>query len=358
MVANLERLERAAHKLGQIDDADPVDARIAHSIEDELFGGLLVHLIGPLRTRRLATLASRPGIPSLRLSGTLFPIPLRNRRLAGGIECTTGFGAVRRRGVSLRPIDGFDDSRINRSRPITGGIIDSVMRVTARRNGVLRRESLFDLDLILQDRLGLIRFAIEGLRPIASAAGLRAGPAGSGPAGSTWLVALLRFGCTILRFGGIVVSSVFGICGNRRPRSPIVASSIVGGSRGAFRQLHHHAIAILGDLNAGELAEQLRKLISAIAAHIEIGIALEKTAPNLSKARSLTVVLVIRNDIGHSTLDLLDARPAALPRIRSRLPPMAAPRRFAAFAHKQLKRGEDIARLAKRNGRLLLPPYR
>ena len=141
----------------------------------------------------------------------------------------------------------------------------------------------------------------------------------------------------------------------RRPRSPIVASSIVGGSRGAFRQLHHHAIAILGDLNAGELAEQLRKLISAIAAHIEIGIALEKTAPNLSKARSLTVILVIRNDIGHSTLDLLDARPAALPRIRSRLPPMAAPGRFATFAHKQLKRGEDIARLAKRNGRLLLP---
>lgn len=34
---------------------------------------------------------------------------------------------------------------------------------------------------------------------------------------------------------------------------------------------------------------------------------------------------------------------------------MAAPGRFAAFAHKQLKRGEDIARLAKRNGRLLLP---
>ena len=38
VVANLERPERAAHKLGQIDDTDPVDARIAHSIEDKLFG--------------------------------------------------------------------------------------------------------------------------------------------------------------------------------------------------------------------------------------------------------------------------------------------------------------------------------
>ena len=153
MVANLERLERAAHKLGQIDDADPVDARIAHSIEDELFGGLPVHLLGPLSTRKLATLASRSGVPSLRLGSTLFPILLRNRRFVGGIECTTGFGVVRRCGISLRPIEGSDGSRINRSRPIMGNNLGSAMRVTARRNGFLRRESLFDLDLILQAML-------------------------------------------------------------------------------------------------------------------------------------------------------------------------------------------------------------
>ena len=127
MVANLKRLERAAHKLGQIDDADPVDARIAHNIEDELFGGLPVHLLGPLSTRKLATLASRSGVPSLRLGSTLFPILQRNRRFVGGIECTTSFGVVRRCGISLRPIEGSDGSRINRNRPIMGGIIGSIL---------------------------------------------------------------------------------------------------------------------------------------------------------------------------------------------------------------------------------------
>ena len=165
----------------------------------------------------------------------------------------------------------------------------------------------------------------------------------------------MRFGRAILRIDGVVVGSAFGISGNRRSRSPVVDRLAANGCRGTFRQLHHHAIAILGDLDARELTEQLRKLVGTVAAHIKVGIAFEKTAADLTKARSLTVILVVRYDIGDGALDLLDARAATLPRSRSCLAPMPAPGRFAAFAHKQLKRGEDIARLAKRNGRLLLP---
>ena len=126
------------------------------------------------------------------------------------------------------------------------------------------------------------------------------------------------------------------------------------GRRGAFRQLHHHAVAVLGDLDTGEFAEQLRELIGAIAAHVEIWVAFEKTAADLSKARGFAVVLVIRDDIGHGALDLLDARPASLPCSRGGLTSVPTTGCFAAIAYKQLKRGKDIARLAKRHGSLLL----
>ena len=46
MVAHFERFERAADKLGQIRNANPVDARMTHGIEDELLGRLPMSLLG------------------------------------------------------------------------------------------------------------------------------------------------------------------------------------------------------------------------------------------------------------------------------------------------------------------------
>ena len=116
----------------------------------------------------------------------------------------------------------------------------------------------------------------------------------------------------------------------------------------------HHAVAVLGDLDARKFAKQLRELIGAIAAHVEIRVAFEKTAADLSKARGFAVVLIVRDDIGHGALDLLDARPASLPCGRSGLASVPTTGCFAAIAYKQLKRSEDIACLAKRHRSLLL----
>ena len=75
----------------------------------------------------------------------------------------------------------------------------------------------------------------------------------------------------LLRFGGVVVSS-----GPRNPPEPPIPVSLSSPARtpagavGLSVKLHHHAVAVLGDLDAGEFAEQLRELIGAIAAHVEI----------------------------------------------------------------------------------------
>ena len=113
---------------------------------------------------------------------------------------------------------------------------------------------------------------------------------------------------------------------------------------GAFRKLDPHVRAVLANGDALELAEKLREQVRAERAHVEVGVALKQPASHLAQARRLPVVLVVGDDVDDRALDLLDgqARRRAVGLVATRL------------ADEQLKRGEDVARLAKRRGRLLL----
>ena len=124
-----------------------------------------------------------------------------------------------------------------------------------------------------------------------------------------------------------------------------------------LRQLDGNRAAVFDDLNAAELAEELRQLVGAVTAHVEVGVALEQTASHLAHAGRLPVVLVVGDDVDHGLLDLLNRGARILPALRIALVAMAFA--LAALAvripQQKLERGEDVARLAKSRGGFLLP---
>ena len=70
----------------------------------------------------------------------------------------------------------------------------------------------------------------------------------------------------------------------------------------ALGELHGGRAVILGDAHPRELLEQLREQVRAVAAHIEVGIALLQAAADLAQAGGLAVVLVIGDDVHHGLL--------------------------------------------------------
>ena len=112
----------------------------------------------------------------------------------------------------------------------------------------------------------------------------------------------------------------------------------------ALGEFHSDRTVVFGDAHPRELLEQLREQVRAVAAHVEIGVALLQAAADLAQAGGLAVVLVVGDDVHHGLLHGV---------LRHRV--AAAALLVALVLHKQLERGEHVAGAPEGRGGLLLP---
>ena len=275
---------------------------------------------GPQAGRSARTVVHGGFFDRLGLFGARSSLRLLYRNLRGG-----GCGALR--------LDGVLDGRLR------GVVLTAAMRGRARgATGLLRGSAL---PAPVRSRLP------RRLAGVLGRGGFRLRvDCGLGAGRPLRLLLRLRVG----RLGGRCLRAVRGVLAAAAPTLAIVA-----------REFHRHRAAVLRDLHARELVEQLRQQVRAVAAHVEVRVAFQQTTAHLAEARGLPVVLVVGDDVHYGLLDLLLARGgrarARAGGIRTGLvaPALAAARRLAArIAQQELQRGEDIACLAKRRGRLLL----